>query len=304
MTARTTTATWAIHVQLPDTRSAAHARLRHKGKNDWRLNEFSIFLSLLLRHIILHLPYASFSLLYYVYSHFSPIPSLLLLIFQVHKLLPGWGARHVLCAIRMPSTVHYDWLLSLILYSRGIPSTWRHCYILFCLVSTSISQVALRQLHVAYPYKILRLMLCYNLIPMIMTINIPITNWWATTQLLIVLTSRTLSPGSLCQLLTIWQRPPGGNVLLVSIINSCVFAHQFNTTVRLYNISACSHIPISLLPLEGMGWATSSSECNTGATHKDDYASFIHKNLGTPGSTPKAWSNTHTHNCSRGHEAL
>ncbi len=29
------------------------------------------------------------------YSHFSCIPSLLLLIFQIHKLLHGWGARHV-----------------------------------------------------------------------------------------------------------------------------------------------------------------------------------------------------------------
>ena len=33
---------------------------------------------------------------------------------------------------------------------------------------------------------------------------IPIVNWWATTQLLIILTSRTIWPRSLCQLLTRW----------------------------------------------------------------------------------------------------
>ena len=40
-------------------------------------------------------------LAYCTYSHFPPIPSLLLLIYQIHKLLHG--ARHVLCAMRMPS---------------------------------------------------------------------------------------------------------------------------------------------------------------------------------------------------------
>ena len=44
--------------------------------------------------LYMDLPYTSFSLLY-MYSHFLRITPLLLLIFQIHKLLHGWGARHV-----------------------------------------------------------------------------------------------------------------------------------------------------------------------------------------------------------------
>ena len=50
--ARTTTATWAVRVSLPDTRSAAKARLTHRGKKNWQPKDFGIFLSLLLLHII------------------------------------------------------------------------------------------------------------------------------------------------------------------------------------------------------------------------------------------------------------
>ena len=42
--------------KLLDTGSAAQARLRHSGKNDWHPNDFSIFLSLFLLHII-HVPF-------------------------------------------------------------------------------------------------------------------------------------------------------------------------------------------------------------------------------------------------------
>ena len=52
------------------------------------------------------LPYTSFSLLY-VFT-LSPY-SLLLLIYQIHKLLHDWGARHVLCAMRMPSIIRETW---------------------------------------------------------------------------------------------------------------------------------------------------------------------------------------------------
>ena len=73
--------------------------------------------------------------------------------------------------------------------------------------------------------------------------EVPMANWWATTQVLIIFTSRTFQPGGLCQLLTrswkqltetsghtqhtdwpdLWVR----SILLVNIINSCVVAHQF-----------------------------------------------------------------------------
>ena len=58
----------------------------HIGKNDWQLNDYSIFLSLLLL-IIIHVPCHIHYLAYCTYSHFPPIPSLLLLIYQIHKLL-------------------------------------------------------------------------------------------------------------------------------------------------------------------------------------------------------------------------
>ena len=51
-TARTMTATWAVRVQLLDTVRAAQARLPNRGKKDWQPNDFSIFLSLFLLHII------------------------------------------------------------------------------------------------------------------------------------------------------------------------------------------------------------------------------------------------------------
>ena len=45
------------YIQLPDTGSAAQARLPHRGKKDWQLNAyFSIFLSIFLLHII-HVPF-------------------------------------------------------------------------------------------------------------------------------------------------------------------------------------------------------------------------------------------------------
>ena len=54
-----------------------------------------------------------------------------------------------------------------------------------------------------------------------------IENWWATTQLLIRLTSGMFWLERLYHLVNSWQRPPGWNVLLVSIINTCVVAHLF-----------------------------------------------------------------------------
>ena len=84
--ARTTTVTWAICIQLLDTGGAAQARLPYRGKKDWQPNNFCIFLSSI--HII--------SLLN-VYSHFSRISSLLLLIFEIHKLLHGWVRGMYLC---------------------------------------------------------------------------------------------------------------------------------------------------------------------------------------------------------------
>ena len=47
-----------------------------------------------------------------VYSHFSRIPSLLLLIFQIHKLLHGWGARHIISGIRN-NLIFYRYILLL-----------------------------------------------------------------------------------------------------------------------------------------------------------------------------------------------
>ena len=54
--AQTTTATLAVRVPLPDRRSAAEARLLHRGKKNWQPNDFGIFLSLLLLHTI-HVPF-------------------------------------------------------------------------------------------------------------------------------------------------------------------------------------------------------------------------------------------------------
>ena len=110
---------------------------------------------------------------------------------------------------------------------------------------------------------------------------IPIANWWATTQLLIILTSSTMWPGGLCQLLTSkqlteltidswqnvnylqvsswqswqnvnylqvssWQRPPGWNILLVSNIKSCV-VHQFAIGISSMQLWAATTI-FALLP--------------------------------------------------------
>jgi len=56
-------------------------------------------------------PYTSFSLLF---SYFSHIPSLLLVIFQIHKLLHGWGATNV--SAQCVFLVHY-WCYTAIHYS-------------------------------------------------------------------------------------------------------------------------------------------------------------------------------------------
>ena len=48
--------------------------------------QFSVFLTLSLLHVI-HVPCHIHHLAYCTYSHFPPIPSLLLLIYQIHKLL-------------------------------------------------------------------------------------------------------------------------------------------------------------------------------------------------------------------------
>ena len=86
--AGTTTATWAVHAQLPDRRSKRSliSQTAAIGKNAWQLNDYSIFLSLLLLHII-HVPCHIHHLAYCTCSHFPPIPSLLLLIYQIHILL-------------------------------------------------------------------------------------------------------------------------------------------------------------------------------------------------------------------------
>ena len=66
------------------TGSAAQARLPHRGKKDWQPNDFGIFLSLYPLHII-HAPYIYIISLLNSCSHFLHIPSLLLLISQIHK---------------------------------------------------------------------------------------------------------------------------------------------------------------------------------------------------------------------------
>ena len=93
--ARTTTATWAICVQLLDTGGTAQARLPYRGKEDWQPNNFCIFLSSI--HII--------SLLN-VYSHFSRIPSLLLYtsLKFINCCMIGYEA--CIYALRMPSTIY------------------------------------------------------------------------------------------------------------------------------------------------------------------------------------------------------
>ena len=50
------------------TGSAAQARVRHRERNDWQLNDFGIFLSLLLLHII-HVPCHVHHLAYCKYIH-------------------------------------------------------------------------------------------------------------------------------------------------------------------------------------------------------------------------------------------
>ena len=69
---------------------------------------------------------------------------------------------------------------------------------------------------------------------------ITITKWWATTQLLIILTSRTFQPRGLWQLVSSWQISLGRKVLLVSIINSCVVACQFGIGVQFIHLYLCT----------------------------------------------------------------
>ena len=56
-----------------------------QGEERLAVNDFSVFLSLLLLHII-HVTCHIHHLAYCTYSHFPPNPSLLLVIYQIHKL--------------------------------------------------------------------------------------------------------------------------------------------------------------------------------------------------------------------------
>ena len=73
--ARTITATWVVRIQILDTGIAAQARLRHREKNDWQPNNFSIFLSLLLLHII-HVPLHIHNLTYCIRHILLRTPSI------------------------------------------------------------------------------------------------------------------------------------------------------------------------------------------------------------------------------------
>ena len=67
---------------------------------------------------------------------------------------------------------------------------------------------------------------------------LPIANWWPTTQLLIILTSM-FQPGGLfvnC-LQDLWVK----NILLVSTINSCVAAQQFDIGISQHNYGPLQH---------------------------------------------------------------
>ena len=56
-------------------------------------------------------------------------------------------------------------------------------------------------------------------------------NWWATTQLLKYSLAGRFDPEVFFNCSQVRQRPPVWNLLLVSIINSCVVAHQFAISI-------------------------------------------------------------------------
>ena len=68
-------------------------------REERQLNDFSVFLSLLLLHII-HVPCQIHHLAYCTYSHFPPIPSSLLLIYQIHNLMIAARLKCEACLIR------------------------------------------------------------------------------------------------------------------------------------------------------------------------------------------------------------
>ena len=84
------TVTWAVCVSLLDTRSAAEARLPHRGKKN--CSRTTLAYSFLYYFFILYMYHSIYIIsLLSVYSHFSRIPSLLLLNqITMRVLSPTW----------------------------------------------------------------------------------------------------------------------------------------------------------------------------------------------------------------------
>ena len=70
-----------------------------------------------------------------LYSHFLRIPSLLLLIFQIHKMLHGWGARHAfahcVCLVYKNSSTH-TWCPEGNCIIEGHDPSWDLCSTRLC----------------------------------------------------------------------------------------------------------------------------------------------------------------------------
>ena len=78
-------------------RSSNHANCGTEGKRlaAKRLRHIPFFITS--SYYTCTFPHTSFSLLYIRISHFLHVPSLLLLIFQIHKLMHGWVRGMCLC---------------------------------------------------------------------------------------------------------------------------------------------------------------------------------------------------------------
>ena len=101
---------------------------------------------------------------------------------------------------------------------------------------------------------------------------VQIANWWATTQLSIILTSRMIWPGGLCRLClqgvqhlqlceqltktSSSKRPASEYIITIVLLLIIRYQYQFNTTRSLYNINAMG---VTSLVCKAHQWQHSSN---------------------------------------------
>ena len=133
------------------------------------------------------------------------------------------------------------------LCERSREETWAHQWLCLrdqhCIKPPLMLYQYLMQ-YVELPHHLCTMLFCIHYplaLPVLSTsMRVSIANWWATTQLLRVLTSKTFRPRRSLStanlpLVSSWQRPQGQKVLLASTLNSCVVAHQFAISVSQRN---------------------------------------------------------------------